>query len=221
MPALRNVACARWYGCRVATPAAGPGLHLVTIGEDAGRTALLVDGVVQSISPEDGLATGGYWAAMLPRVRPRRALILGLGGGTLVRLIQARWGGGVSIVGVDDDPAIIETARSVGWLPDAGLELVLADAFAYVQACTARFDYVAVDLFRGEHVVGRVFTKPFLRRVRALLEPRGWLAINFFRDAREPSRRERISALGFDLRACTYVGGNVVVHAQRRGMERA
>jgi spermidine synthase len=205
----------------VATPAVPSGLHLVTIGEDAGRTALLVDGVVQSISPADGLATGGYWAAMLPRVRPRRALVLGLGGGTLVRLIQARWGDRVSIVGVDDDAAVVETARSVGWLPEAGLELVLADAFAYVQACTTRFDYVAVDLFRGHHLVGRIFTKPFLRRVRALLEPRGWLVVNVFRDAREQSRRERITALGFDLRACTYVGGNVVLHAQRRGMERA
>jgi spermidine synthase len=205
----------------VATPALGPGAHLVSIGEDAGRTALLVDGVVQSISPEDGLATGGYWAAMLPRVRPRRALILGLGGGTLVRLIQARWGEGTSITGVDDDAAIVETARSVGWLPEDGLELVLADAFAYVQATSARFDYVAVDLFRGHQLVGRIFTKPFLRRVRALLEPRGWLVVNFFRDAREQSRRERIAALGFDLRACTYVGGNVVLHLQRRGMERA
>jgi len=193
-----------------------PGPQVVEIGEDAGRTALLVDGVVQSISPADGLATGGYWAAMVPRLRPQRALILGLGGGTLARLIQARWGTDVTIVGVDDDAAIVETARAVGWLPPAGLELVLADAFAYVQACSERFDYVAVDLFRGEQVVGRVFTKPFLRRVRALLEPRGWLVVNFFRDARAEARQARIASLGFDLRACVGVGGNVVVHAQRR-----
>src|SRR5688572_25904299 len=64
----------------------------VRIGEDGGRAALLVDGVVQSISPADGLAVGGYWAAMVPDERPRSALILGLGGGTLARLLQARWG---------------------------------------------------------------------------------------------------------------------------------
>src|SRR5919204_238127 len=60
-------------------------VHVVRIGEDAGRMALLVDGVVQSISPEDGLATGGYWAEMLPANRPPHALILGLGAGTLAR----------------------------------------------------------------------------------------------------------------------------------------
>src|SRR5262249_28725667 len=51
-------------------------LHTVRIGEDNGREALLVDGVVQSISPDDGLRTGGYWAAMVPSERPRNALIL-------------------------------------------------------------------------------------------------------------------------------------------------
>lgn len=192
-----------------------PGARVVRLGEDTGRAALLVDGVVQSISPADGLASGGYWAAMVPSLRPRRVLILGLGGGTLARLIQARWGPGVAIVGVDDDSAVLETARAAGWLPTSGLELVEGDAFAYVQTCAERFDYVAVDLFRGEQVVGRAFGKPFLRRVRDLLEPRGWLGINFFRDARADDRRERIAAL-FDVRTCTHVGGNVVLHAQRR-----
>jgi spermidine synthase len=101
----------------------------VQIGEDAGRAALLVDGVVQSISLEDGLANGGYWAAMLPSLPPRRALILGLGGGTLARLLAARFGKSVRMVGVDDDVAIIETARAAGWLAVPNLELVVGEAF--------------------------------------------------------------------------------------------
>src|SRR5215470_18015172 len=123
----------------------------VCIGEDGGRAVLLVDGVVQSISPEDGLATGGYWAAMVPEDRPRRGLILGLGGGTLARLLHARWGT-FPIVGIDDDPAVLEIARDVGWLPREDLEIVVADAFEYARGCTERFDYIAVDLFRGEHL---------------------------------------------------------------------
>src|ERR687888_2211481 len=125
-------------------------VHVVRIGEEAGRTALLVDGVVQSISPEDGLATGGYWAEMLPANRPRHALILGLGGGTLARLLQARWGADMHIVGVDDDAAIVETAVGAGWLGGVSVDVVYADAFAYVQTCRDRFDYIAIDLFRGE-----------------------------------------------------------------------
>ena len=188
--------------------------RVVRIGEDGGRAALLVDGVVQSISPEDGLVTGGYWAARLPDVRPRVALILGLGGGTLARLLQARWGV-VRILGVDDDPTILETANAVGWLPRLGVEVLVTDAFAYVAMCNERFDYIAVDLFRGDRLAGRAFGKPFLRRLRSLLEPHGRLAINMFLDLRAPDRRQRIATF-FDIRDERIVGGNVVVHARRR-----
>jgi spermidine synthase len=186
----------------------------VRIGEDGGRAALLVNGIVQSISPEDGLVNGGYWAAMVPDDRPRRGLILGLGGGTLARMLHARWGA-FPIVGVDDDPAILGLATEVGWLPTEGLEIVVADAFAFAQHCQERFDYIAVDLFRGEELASRAFGKPFLRRLRTLLVPRGRVAINMFTDIRMLSRIARIQ-LHFEIREQRAVGGNLVVHAQRR-----
>jgi spermidine synthase len=184
------------------------------IGEDGGRAALLVNGVVQSISPDDGLADGGYWAAMVPNERPRQALVLGLGGGTLVALLHARWGT-FPIVGVDHDQNILEAAQQVGWLPRDELDVVVADAFEFVQTCQTRFDYIAIDLYTGEQMVGRTCGKPFLRRVRSLLQPRGGLAINLFSDVRLPLRLARIGAL-FDIRDQVGVGGNVVVHARRR-----
>ena len=188
--------------------------RVIRIGDDSGRAALLVDGVVQSISPRDGLVDGGYWAAMLPDDRPRQALILGLGGGTLARLIQARWGA-LRIVGVDDDDAVLDTARVAGWLPEAGLEVVVRDAFQYVQQCEEHFDYVAVDLFRGERMPGRVWGKPFLRRLRALLQSHGRVAINVFRDRRQVDRIQRIAAF-FEIRSQLQVGGNLIIHARRR-----
>jgi spermidine synthase len=195
-------------------------VNVVRIGEDDGRTALLVDGVVQSISPADSLATGGYWAAMLPDAPPRRALILGLGGGTLARLLQARWGTELTIVGVDDDPAVLETAQAVGWLPLAGLEVVVEDAFTYAERCTeGGFDYVALDLYRGEDLVRQELARPFLRRVRALLAPGGRVAINLFRDERRMRRIARIAAV-FEIDRVVEQGGNIVVHARGRKTRR-
>jgi spermidine synthase len=208
LPTHPHVACATLPGSIV------PLVRGVRIGEDSGRAALLVDGVVQSISPEDGLLEGGYWAAMVPDERPHTALILGLGGGTLARLLQARWAD-LRIVGVDDDASIVETASAVGWLPTRGLEVVIADAFEYVHSCTASFDYIAVDLFRGERLAGRAFGKPFLRQLRRVLQPRGRLSVNLFRDFRYLARIARIAAF-FDVRSEVPVGGNVVVHARRR-----
>jgi spermidine synthase len=170
--------------------------------------------VVQSISPEDGLVGGGYWAAMVPDDRPRNTLILGLGGGTIARLVQARWGS-VPMVGVDDDAEIVETAGRVGWLPLNGLEVVMADAFEYVQTCERQFDFIAVDLFRGQRLAARAFGRPFLKHVRALLEPRGRLAVNMFFDKLEREREARIAAM-FDISAIHRIRGNVVIHARRR-----
>jgi spermidine synthase len=186
----------------------------VRIGEDGGRAALLVDGIVQSISPEDGLADGGYWGAMVPDDRPHRGLILGLGGGTLARLLHARWGA-FPIVGVDNDPTVLSVAGEADWLPREALEVVVADAFAYVKTCEQRYDYVAVDLFHGERLDARAFGQPFLRRVRAMLEPRGQLAINMFTDVRMLLRINRLARF-FEVRERRYVGGNLVVHARRR-----
>jgi spermidine synthase len=189
--------------------------HAVRIGDDGGRAALMVNGVVQSISPADVLTDGGYWAAMLPDIRPRRALILGLGGGTLAQLLQSRWGA-VAIVGVDDDPEILSIAREIDWLPREGLEVVVADAFAFVQSSQEQFDYIALDLFRGERLPARAFGKPFLRRLRSILEPHGRLAVNLFSDMHVFVRVARISAF-FEIRDQIAIGGNVVVHARNHG----
>jgi spermidine synthase len=194
--------------------------HVVRIGEDGGRAVLLVDGVVQSISPEDGLASGGYWAAMVPPLRPRRALILGLGGGTLARLIHARWGSSVTVVGVDDDVAIVETAVAAGWLSDGIAHVVYADAFSFVEACQERFDYIAIDLFRGEQLARRAFTRPFLRQVRKLLVAPSMLVANIFADRWAAQRTERIEAL-YDIHQRVRVGGNLVIHARARRARRS
>jgi spermidine synthase len=188
--------------------------HLVRIGDDAGRAALLVDGVVQSISAVDGLERGGYWAAMVPAtVRPRRVLILGLGGGTLAHMLVHRWGPELEIVGVDDDISILETARAAGWLELPGLRLVQGDAFAFVQACEERFDYIAVDLYRANQFVGRVLTKPVLRRLRALLGAHGRVGFNLFLDRYTAARLARIEQV-LKVVERRPVGMNVVVFAQ-------
>src|SRR5947207_4445624 len=83
----------------------------IRIGEDEGQTALLVDGVVQSVLVSDGPLGPGYWPHMLPEVRPTRALVLGLGGGTICRLILRQFGQ-VEIVGVECDARVLRLARS-------------------------------------------------------------------------------------------------------------
>jgi spermidine synthase len=110
---------------------------------------------------------------------------------------------------------VLDVARDAGWLPRAALEVVVSDAFGYVKGCHERYDYVAVDLFHGEEMDARIFGQPFLRRVRALLAPRGQLAVNMFAEVRMLARIARIATI-FEIRERRYVGGNLIVHARRR-----
>ena len=162
----------------------------VRLGEDDGRPVLLVDGAVQSVLADD---PDGYWARMVPDVRPRRALLLGLGAGTVARLLHERFGE-VTVVGVDDDRAVFDFARELlADLPDLTIEQ--GDAFEYVERASSageRFDYVAVDLYRGDRLAHGVVGRPFLRGLRTLTEPRGLVIFNLFYERRVYDRIRRI-----------------------------
>jgi len=128
---------------------------------------------------------------MLPDVRPRSALILGLGGGTIPHLITKKFGP-VHIVGVDCDRRVLHLARQAFAVERCTTEIVEADAFDWVASATGPYDYVAVDLFAGDSIPGRIFSRPFLKDVKRLLAPGGLAAVNFFKDRRSPSRADRL-----------------------------
>lgn len=188
------------------------------LGESRGRRALFVDGVVQSVAPED--AASGYWGAMLPSERPDSALLLGLGGGTIAHLLLARFGP-LPIVGVDDSPAMIGYAgEAFGALP-CPIEPVEGDALAYVHETARRFGYIAVDLYRGGALARGVLALPFLRALAARLENGGTLAFNLFNDLLLDERLAKLERV-FDRIALRDVGANAIFHgrAHRRDAAR-
>lgn len=183
----------------------------VRLGEDSGRPVLLVDGTVQSVLADD---PSGYWAQMIPNVRPSRALLLGLGAGTVARLLHARFGD-VPMVGVEEDADVIAFARELlRELPS--LEIVQADALAYVTEAAAdgrRFDYAAIDLYRGDQLVHGVVGRPFLRALRTLLTPRGVAVFNLFFERRVEDRIRRIGRV-FRIADRRLVGKNLLLWCQ-------
>ena len=178
------------------------------LGEDDGRPVLLVDGTVQSVLADD---PDGYWREMVPDVRPTRALLLGLGAGTIARLLDDKFEG-VPIVGVDYDLGVIDFAREL--LRDLpALEIVHADAFEYVTQAAARgdhFDYAAVDLYSGDQLAHGVVGRPFLRALKSLLQPRGVAVFNLFHERRITDRLRRIERV-FRLVNQRLVRKNLVV----------
>ena len=179
------------------------------LGDDEGRRALLVDGVVQSVAVED--AVGGYWPILLPNVRPKQALILGLGGGTIVHLLRRRFGD-LTIVGLEADPDVLALARNEFALDQPGLEIRHEDAFGFVTTCRDRFDYLCVDLFRGNRPEPGMLSRPFLRNLKALATPGAEIAFNLFHDRRTPTALNRLARV-LTIRSTERIGKNVVVKA--------
>jgi len=186
------------------------------IGDSGGRRALFVDGVVQSVDPDD--AAGGYWQAMLPEQRPASALLLGLGGGTVAHLLVRRFGP-LPITGVDSSPEMIAIAREAFALAELPLTIVQADALQYVHHTDERFGYVAVDLYRGNRLVRGVLALPFLRALAARLLPGGTLAFNLFADSYLQGRLSRLERM-FERQRVEIVGANAIFHGRPRRPQR-
>jgi len=184
------------------------------VAEDEGRLALLVDGVVQSVAVDDSTASFDCWAAQVPDARPRRALILGLGGGTVAQLITRRFGP-VPTVGVERDAEVVELARTRLGLDLPNVSIVVADAFAYVAQCADRFDLICVDLYLGGQMERAALNKPFLRQLARLLSPIGTVVFNLFRERRTSQRLSRLQQF-FRIVKTLEVGKNVVVHCRAR-----
>jgi spermidine synthase len=163
----------------------------ILIAEDDGRRALIVDGAVQSVAADDGHRGSGYWAAMIPNVRPRRALVLGLGAGTVAHLLTRRFGP-VPIVAVDDDAELVEVARAEFGLDLENLDVIIGDAFTYVEQASDRFDLILVDLYHGHQPARGLVSRPFLDALHRILLPRGRVAFNLFSAYLTPERLGRL-----------------------------
>ena len=209
---------------------------------EGGARALEVGGVTQSVSvPDDEPAAdsepqpgprGGYWGLMLPPGCPPRALLLGLGGGTVATLLARRCPS-AAITGVERDPAVITAARQefgLDTLPHLTIEQ--ADAFAWMDARAGdallaggsepheRFDLICVDLFEAGRLTMGTLTTRFLRQIAALLAPGGVATINLMvtgRTNEQVHRIERVFAIQRSLRA----RGNLVLHLTRLEAVRA
>lgn len=187
------------------------------VAREHGVLALEVAGVTQSVTlPADPSSPpDGYWSLMLPEDCPRRALLLGLGGGTLAALLLRRCPG-AALVGVEHSADVLAVARrDFGLDALAGLEIVEADAFAWVEEHAASepggYDLICLDLFNGGRLTPGTLARPFLRQVAALLTREGTATINLMRTRRLPEQLHRIESV-FIIERQVRLRGNQVVH---------
>ena len=150
---------------------------------------------------------------------PRRALLIGLGAGSLAKfLYRHRPQTAITVVEMRQD--VVDTAGRFFKLPDdpSRLAIELDDGAAYVASAGPRFDLVLIDGYDAKGRVGALDTPAFYRHCRERMRNDAMLATNLLTrhrgvDASLSRIRDAFDARAFALPACT--SGNVVALAAR------
>jgi spermidine synthase len=117
----------------------------------------------------DGLTQSGgivesIWKSTLRKIKSAKTqindcLILGLGGGTVVKLIRKYWPE-ANITGVDIDPVIVELGRKYLGLKKDDVNIKIGDASKFTKE---KYDLVIVDLYNGYNFPKKFEDENFLK----------------------------------------------------------
>lgn len=169
------------------------GVHVVRVVRSAygeirvvddrrGRAAqrhLLVDGTTQTmIDAASGTSLSDYiqglQLARAYRPQAREALVIGLGGGSLVKALARD---GFAVTTVELDGALVDVARRDFGLP-ADLPVVVADGRRHVEDTDATFDLIFIDAFATYAIPEHLCSREAFATMRRRLRPGGVIAMN-------------------------------------------
>lgn len=140
-------------------------------------TYIKVGGLTQS----GGILTQ-VWKETLEKVlniKPHinRCLILGLGGGSVAKLVSSYWVGAY-IVGVDIDPKMVDFGKKYLGLNKTSIQTVIGDALSFVNNEKQKYDLILIDLYCGEKFPEKFEKDEFIKRVKELLNKNGIAVFN-------------------------------------------
>jgi spermidine synthase len=143
----------------------------------------------------DGLTQSGgivetMWKGTLKKIYNKRppsvsqfkinnCLILGLGGGTVAKLVRKNWAE-AKITGVDIDPIIVELGQKYLGLEELGVKVFINDAFRYTKYDIqhTKYDLIIVDLYNGDEFPKKFKSENYIQFVRSHLANNGFAIFN-------------------------------------------
>ncbi len=153
---------------------------MIEVREVAGRRRLYIDGY-----PQSQIAYRRDWKTILKKAaigrlpRGARILVLGLGGGDVVKLLK-NYQSEATIAAVELEREVVTVAREYfGISAGPKLKIVVADAKKYMAANNTNYDLVVVDLYNGDDVPALVTSETFLDHVANALSNKGKAIFNY------------------------------------------
>jgi spermidine synthase len=153
-------------------------------------TTIKVGGLTQS-----GQIIENIWKTSLRKVRSNKLkeiseiLILGLGGGSMVKVINKIFPGS-KITAVDIDPLMVELGEKHLGLDRKSVDIQIDDAYVFAKKTVKakiKFDLICVDLYVGDEYPEKFESQEFMMLVMKLLKNSGAAVFNrLYYDEKRP-----------------------------------
>lgn len=156
----------------------------IKVVEVMGKKIIYVAGAEQT----GGTITGMWRKALrkLPATNLQTALILGLGGGDVIRLISKSYPD-IKITAVEIDPVMINIAEKFFKLKDTPtLKIIKSDALIFLQNNHKKYGIIVVDLFIGKYNPEKFRSYGFFRLLKNNLNAEGLILYNSHYHADKP-----------------------------------
>ncbi len=184
--------------CQINSPINGE----ITVVEQFGQRKIMVGGLTQS-----GPMAEKVWEEGIKHILSRRAevgtkilcgtknmpfrswqnfvppraseiLILGLGGGSLVKLLT-NFFPNAKITGIEIDPLMVNLGKKfLNLSQNKNLIIKIIDANHYVENTKEKYDLIFVDSYIGEKVPETLQTETFLKNLKKILKINGMIIFN-------------------------------------------
>ncbi len=120
----------------------------------------------------------GFVALAMLDKPPEKALFVGLGGGSMPR-VMAKHYPDVAIDVVEIDPDVVEVAKKYFFFePTPQMKVFVQDARRFLRRHSKKYDYIFLDAYNDASIPFHLTTKEFFQIVKEHLEPGGWVAAN-------------------------------------------
>ncbi|MHA4096140.1 spermidine synthase [Bacillus cereus] len=123
------------------------------------------------------IITKRYWdylAYPIYSLNSKKVLMLGLGGGTVIQLLN-KWGWLGQFDAIDNNKDLIEGLMEHGHLNYSNLNIIYSDAREFIGNCQEKYDAIVIDLYDDNGPVNDLYTDAYINKLKEMLTPNGML----------------------------------------------
>lgn len=155
----------------------------------------------------------------LPIDKIKSVLLLGMGGGSIIKSLREEYFNYSPVVAVEIDPVVIELAETeFHFTENEDISIHCMDAWKYIEKSKESFDLIIIDIFIDITVPQKFYKMEFWKMIVENVNPNGFILFNAGIDLEEKEVREWVSKLPDNFiyqKNYNVLGSNTVIILQR------